>query len=163
MVFRSPPPPPPVFLALNPPLLLVIPNLLNTLPRCELLWILLGTLIVHFTSPVLAHSVIWCYFFLRGIILLFQYFSIFWCHCGNKNRNFTYLIKCDLFRTQILCSKLTALLSTGPAGMSRQERFCPWLGSWREPVWEIRLNGPNHKCRRKDGPSRYQGDVIFSF
>lgn len=71
-------------------------------------------------------------------------------------------MKYDLFRTQILCSKLIALSLTVPAGMNRQERFCPWLGSWREPEWEIRLNGPNHRCRRKDGPSKYQGDIFPS-
>lgn len=109
------------------------------------------------TVIVLVRSVMLYYFFLRA---LFYYPSVFPSSgvtviTGFKTAYIKVLIKYDLFRTQILCSKLTALSLTAPAGMNRRERFCPWLGSWREPEWEIRLNGPNHRCRKKDGPSKY--------
>lgn len=56
---------------------------------------------------------------------------------------------------------MTALSLTGPAGMNPQERCSPWLGSWKVPVWEIRLNGPNHRCKRKEEPSEYKAKMIF--
>ena len=59
-------------------------------------------------------------------------------------------------------SKLIALSLTGPAGMNPQEKCCPWMGSWRVPGWEIRLNEPNHRCKRKDELSEYQREnMIF--
>lgn len=46
--------------------------------------------------------------------------------------------------------------------MNPQEKCCPWLGSWRVPGWEIRLNEPNHRCKRKDELSEYQREnMIF--
>lgn len=97
------------------------------------------------------------------VALIFTSFVIIrWCPCRNwlcPRPSFDNIVIC--FRTRILSSKLTVLSLTGPAGMNPQERCYPWLGSWRAPGWEIRLNGPNHRCRRKEEPSEYPGENDF--
>lgn len=97
------------------------------------------------------------------VALIFTSFVIIrWCPWNwlCLRQSFDNIVIC--FRTRILSSKLTALSLTGPAGMNPQERCYPWLGSWRAPGWEIRPNGPNHRCRRKEEPSEYPGENDFS-